>query len=171
MIRQAISCDVCGTEMLNANHWFIAREHGRELRITIWSGQARLGNSARHLCGHKCLHKYLDDFLAQNAQPRPSMKLDSVEKVDFQASAGEKVVPDSYKFPVIGSCAVEPESSAHLVPARRPAVERLPLREVRTEVWKREMERQNQQQLTHRRSGRGAFSMLHSLVRPAEQDD
>ena len=65
MIRQAISCDICGRDKQQTNHWFVAYEHGLELRISGWNSQARTSTKAKHLCGQTCMHKLVDDFMAR----------------------------------------------------------------------------------------------------------
>ncbi len=70
MIRQAISCDICGRDKQQTNHWFVAYEHGAELRIGGWSSQAHMRTSAKHLCGQTCLHKLVDDFMARTLAMR-----------------------------------------------------------------------------------------------------
>lgn len=65
MIRQAISCDVCGNEKRQTNHWFVAYEQAGELRVAGWSSRNRLRAGTKHLCGQTCLHKLLDDFMAR----------------------------------------------------------------------------------------------------------
>lgn len=65
MIRQAISCDICGRDKQQTNHWFVVYEHGSELRISGWSSQARMSMKARHLCGQTCLHKLIDEYMAR----------------------------------------------------------------------------------------------------------
>ncbi|MGA7108451.1 MAG: hypothetical protein WBV28_21190 [Terracidiphilus sp.] len=65
MIRQAISCDICGRDKQQTNHWFVVYEHGAELRISGWSSQARMSTKAKHLCGQTCLHKLVDEYMAR----------------------------------------------------------------------------------------------------------
>lgn len=65
MIRQAISCDVCGRDKQQTSHWFVVYEHGSELRISGWSSQVRMSAKAKHLCGQTCLHKLIDEYLAR----------------------------------------------------------------------------------------------------------
>ncbi|MDR3739638.1 MAG: hypothetical protein P4L40_11535 [Terracidiphilus sp.] len=71
MIRQAISCDICGTDKQQTNHWFVAYAHNGELRICDWTSQSRLRSGTRHLCGQTCLHKLVDEFLAGTIAVRP----------------------------------------------------------------------------------------------------
>ena len=75
MIRQAISCDVCGREKGQTNHWFVACEQAGELRISDWASRNRSKPGAKHLCGQTCLHKLADDFMARSiavrTQPGP----------------------------------------------------------------------------------------------------
>ncbi len=70
MIRQAISCDICGTEKKQTNHWFVAYDQGEELRVSGWNSRNRLRPGSKHLCGQTCLHKLVDDFLARTLTSR-----------------------------------------------------------------------------------------------------
>ena len=70
MIRQAISCDICGTEKKQTNHWFVAYDQGEELRVSGWNSRNRLRPGSKHLCGQTCLHKLVDDFLARSLSSR-----------------------------------------------------------------------------------------------------
>jgi hypothetical protein len=70
VIRQAISCDICGSEKRQTNHWFVAYELGGELRMSGWSSRRRLRPDAKHLCGQTCLHKLVDEFLAKSIAVR-----------------------------------------------------------------------------------------------------
>jgi hypothetical protein len=65
VIRQAISCDICGTEKKQTNHWFVAYDQNGELRVSGWNSRARLRPEAKHLCGQTCLHKLVDEFMAR----------------------------------------------------------------------------------------------------------
>jgi hypothetical protein len=69
VIRQAISCDICGTEKRQTNHWFVAYEQAGELRVSAWGAQKRR-SSTKHLCGQTCLHKLVDDFMARSVATR-----------------------------------------------------------------------------------------------------
>lgn len=73
MIRQAISCDICGTDKQQTNHWFVAYEQNGELRISGWNSQIRLRSGAKHLCGQTCLHKLVDEFIAKTNAVRTSI--------------------------------------------------------------------------------------------------
>ena len=70
MIRQAISCDICGTEKRQTNHWFVAYEQGGELRMSGWSSRLRLRPGSKHLCGQTCLHKLVDEYMAKSLAVR-----------------------------------------------------------------------------------------------------
>jgi hypothetical protein len=65
VIRLAISCDICGAEKKQTNHWFVAYEHAGELRIGGWNSRYCKRAGSRHLCGQTCLHKLVDEFMAQ----------------------------------------------------------------------------------------------------------
>ncbi len=70
MIRQTITCDTCGIERKQANHWFEAFEHEGELRIRGLIPTKTTRPGLRHLCGQTCLHRLVDDFLAGNLKAR-----------------------------------------------------------------------------------------------------
>jgi hypothetical protein len=155
VIRQAISCDICGTEMLNANHWFVAYDHGAELRISAWNPRNRLRTAARHLCGHKCLHKLVDDFTArtlttggpaaaESDNPNRARTVRSIASTDTGLA---RVIAPRTALPIIGACSEAFESSARLI---RPSVQKVGSNPVthRAEAWKRERERQQQAEKT-----------------------
>ncbi len=70
MIRQAISCDICGAEKKQTNHWYVACEQGGELRVGGWNSRMRQRPGAKHLCGQTCLHKLVDEFMARASAER-----------------------------------------------------------------------------------------------------
>jgi hypothetical protein len=78
VIRQAISCDLCGTEMQHPTHWFVAYDQGAELRVSGWNTRSRLRAGAKHLCGQTCLHKLVDDFMARTLSARAPSAGDKV---------------------------------------------------------------------------------------------
>jgi hypothetical protein len=65
VIRQAISCDICGAEKKQTNHWFVACEVAGELRVSGWNSRMRQRVGTKHLCGQTCLHKLVDEFMAR----------------------------------------------------------------------------------------------------------
>ncbi len=121
MIRQAISCDICGSEKKLTNHWFVAYVQGGELRVSGWNTRNKLRPGSKHLCGQTCLHKLVDNFMAQAlATPvRPSAE----EELVVQAAGADSSLTSNYG---------EIESSARLVttpalvPPARPPI-RLPM--------------------------------------------
>jgi hypothetical protein len=70
VIRQAITCDICGSEKRQTNHWFVAYEVGGELRMGGWGSRHRLRPDSKHLCGQTCLHKLVDEFMAKSIAVR-----------------------------------------------------------------------------------------------------
>ena len=105
VIRQAISCDICGAEKRQTNHWFVAYELGGELRISGWNARNRLRAGAKHLCGQTCLHKLADDFMARAVKAQQPVVLD-------EAEAGPSVTDASLTSKAAGA---EFESSARLL--------------------------------------------------------
>jgi hypothetical protein len=73
LIRQVISCDICGTEKRQTNHWFVAYEQCGELRVSGWNSRRRLWAESKHLCGQNCMHKLVDEFMA-NAIAAPAKR-------------------------------------------------------------------------------------------------
>ncbi|HLY43121.1 MAG TPA: hypothetical protein VKR52_18045 [Terracidiphilus sp.] len=71
MIRQAISCDICGAEMQHTHRCFVAFDKGTELRVSGWIARRRMHGGALHLCGQKCLHKLVDQFMARTLAAEP----------------------------------------------------------------------------------------------------
>ncbi len=70
---QAITCDICGSEKKQTNHWFVAYEQGGELRVSGWNSRNQLRAASKHLCGQTCLHKLVDDFMARTLSVRPQL--------------------------------------------------------------------------------------------------
>jgi hypothetical protein len=70
VIRQAISCDICGAEKKQTNHWYVACEQGGEMRLGGWNSRMRQRSGAKHLCGQTCLHKLVDEFMARTVSGR-----------------------------------------------------------------------------------------------------
>ena len=92
MIRQAISCDICGAEKKQTNHWFVAWEVAGELRVSGWNSRNRQRTGAKHLCGQVCMHKLADDFMARVI----------AQKIGSKASADEMeeaIKPSAYYSP------------------------------------------------------------------------
>jgi hypothetical protein len=112
VIRQAISCDICGRDKQQTNHWFVAYEHGTELRIGGWSSQARLRTSSKHLCGQTCLHKLVDDFMARTLAMRGAASV--AEKDDEEM---ELPLAAQSLTPVLTDASLT-SATAHPAPAR-----------------------------------------------------
>ncbi len=141
MIRQAISCDVCGRDKQQTNHWFVVYDQGAELRVSGWNAQARTSTKAKHLCGQTCLHKLVDDFMARTIAMRSGTPKDETAALE-EAPATQPVVRTDASFtsraahPVlsIAPSASTPrsdifDSSARLIgPEQRNPIQRDPVR-------------------------------------------
>jgi hypothetical protein len=117
MIRQAISCDICGAEKRQTNHWFVAYAHAGELRISGLTG-GRMRAGTKHLCGQTCLHKLLDEFIAGTVSTRPQATPDPLEYDEpaaTDASLTSKAAYAAPSAPIAASCA--PARSLEVVPA------------------------------------------------------
>jgi hypothetical protein len=123
VIRQAISCDICGSEKRQTNHWFVAYDQGGELRVAGWSSRNRLRPGSKHLCGQTCLHKLVDEFMAKAISGRATIGADEPELVDHvadrvldrsaAAAADRYAVSDGYI--AAGPLVDDGESSARLI--------------------------------------------------------
>lgn len=78
MIRQIVSCDICGEEKEQTNHWFVAYAEGGDFHVSGLNPSNSLKPGAKHLCGENCVHKLLDEFLtsteAGHRQPAGAAK-------------------------------------------------------------------------------------------------
>ncbi len=166
VIRQAISCDICGTEKKQTNHWFVAYDQGGELRVSGWNSRNRLRPGSKHLCGQTCLHKLVDDFMAKAL----SVRVPQAAQNNAEAELEEQVVGTDTSL-TSDTAYKEVESSARLIAAPTPvsparALLRLPVEVVavparpraeeavadeppryasrnwRAEAWERERERE-----------------------------
>jgi hypothetical protein len=152
VIRQAISCDICGTEKQLTNHWFVAYDQGGELRVGCWNSHNRKRPGALHLCGQTCLHKLVDDFMARALAARaPSITSPSAVAAENQSAVPRLARVDAGRnvavpLPTVHNAASdysdEFDSSARLLTPTEPAS--FSPRISRAEAWKRERERQQQ---------------------------
>jgi len=140
VIRQAISCDICGTEKRQTNHWFVAYEQAGELRIGGWTSRHRLRTDAKHLCGQTCLHKLVDEFMAKCISVRSRRATDPLEAdsspvadTSLTSAAAYSALDSPRKHgrqkaslaspdqdADLGALIQEPESSARLLPGPAP---------------------------------------------------
>lgn len=137
MIRQAISCDICGTEKRQTNHWFVAFDQGGELRLGGWTSRNRAKPGSKHLCGQTCVHKLVDEFMAKAVAAKPALddepELYSAPNSDLAPARREE--PIAAPTPVYRREPREPElatesvidlgpdeSSARLITPAEPAI-------------------------------------------------
>jgi hypothetical protein len=96
VIQQVITCDICGSQKRQANHWFVAREESGELRINGWNSPHLLSPETKHLCGETCAHKLISQFLmklvkvetqwpADNSDNGPAAKARIIARADCAA--------------------------------------------------------------------------------------
>jgi hypothetical protein len=120
VIRQAISCDICGTEKRQTNHWFVAYEQSGELRVSGFASRRRGRAGSKHLCGQTCLHKLVDEFMATSIAARSRPPID-------EGYMEAPILPGTIHT---ASAAPDAESSARLI---TPASRALPLRALRAQ--------------------------------------
>jgi hypothetical protein len=123
LIRQSVSCDICGTEKKQTNHWFVAHEQAGELRLSGWNSRYRSRTAAKHLCGQTCLHKLVDDFMA---------RILAIRQAASDVQAMEKPPATDISLTANAAHAFE-ESSARLLPAK-PVMPVVPARLARAET-------------------------------------
>jgi hypothetical protein len=111
VIRQAISCDICGSEKRQTNHWFVAYEQGGELRMSGWTSRHRLRPDSKHLCGQTCLHKLVDEFMAKSIAVR-------AQRSDEEEPA----------LPIATDTSLTSKAAYDATPSKKAALDELPLR-------------------------------------------
>ncbi len=111
MIRQAITCDICGTEKKQAKHWFVAYLQAGEFRVSGWQAQAKLRAGTQHLCGQTCLHKLVDEFMAGTLVARPEPAADTSETTAANTWAGDSPVAITAISPVATPSPTMPAAS------------------------------------------------------------
>lgn len=162
VIRQAISCDICGAEKKQTNHWFVAYEQGGELRVSGWNSRNRLRGGSKHLCGQACLHKLADDFMARIIGEKavlahPAEEVPSVAEAATDTSLAQGSHGESAARLMTPAAPLRPFS---IIPMRERAAVPLPAAEEeahfetvsrRAEAWERERERAAQS--AERRTG------------------
>jgi hypothetical protein len=138
VIRQTVSCDICGTEKQQTNRWFVAEDQDEELCISGWSSQKFLSPGAKHLCGHTCMHKLVDEFMdRKRADEQAACATNEVEiELNPMATDTSPTSETAYQPPqtvpftsgttsLISETALDEldefESSARLVPTPSPA--------------------------------------------------
>jgi hypothetical protein len=64
MQQTVFTCDGCGAQKKEANHWFFATSVGGIFRLSAWnsSGIEDSGDES-HYCGEKCVLKAVSEFL------------------------------------------------------------------------------------------------------------
>jgi hypothetical protein len=169
LIRQAISCDICGSEKKQTNHWFVAHDQGGELRVTGWNSRNRLRPGSKHLCGQTCLHKLVDEFMARCLQARVQNSAGEEANTEEQLPCTNASLTSDAAYPEFSSSArlitpptpalpirpvLKPPVELVSMPARFPAAhvdeplsraEETPVfmsRQWRAEAWERERERE-----------------------------
>jgi hypothetical protein len=182
VIRQAISCDICGTEKKQTNHWFVAYDQGEELRVSGWNSRNRLRQGSKHLCGQTCLHKLVDDFLARTLTARVprAAQNDEEDEMIVQAAGVDTSLTSSAAYKEADAPARQISAHAPVSPSRPPLrmqmeLVALPLRvrgdeamvavneppryashNWRAAAWERERERERELRILERHPGLSA---------------
>jgi hypothetical protein len=120
VIRQAISCDICGTEKKLTNHWYVAYDQGGELRVSGLDSRNRLRPGAKHLCGQTCLHKLVDDFITRAQEVRPQPGAVEATEVETPVAATDTSLTSNAAHGLSESRSRLPVSQALVSPKRPP---------------------------------------------------
>lgn len=116
MIRQVITCDVCGSQKQQTNHWFVAYEECGELRIGGWDSLRVLSPETKHLCGETCAHKLISHFLmrlvhvetqpaTENAETAGATKTAVSSRADYAVPSPSAGQPGTHESPGTTNCA------------------------------------------------------------------
>jgi hypothetical protein len=148
VIRQAISCDICGSEKKQTNHWFVAYEQKGELRLSGWQSKHTMRAKAKHLCGQKCVHRLLDEYMAA-------------------VSSFADAIGTSLEKPANTNLLSDVEEGAVLIPLKDQSVVQDEVRQFATGGWRKlawehELERQNEKAESSQKPSRG-----RSMAEPA----
>jgi hypothetical protein len=121
VIRQAISCDICGSEKRQTNHRFVAYEQGGELRMSGWSSRRRLRPGTKHLCGQTCLHKLVDEFMAKSLAVRAQRS--DEEETALPMATDTSLTSKAAYDELVSSARLLPPVEANVIPPaqRQPA--------------------------------------------------
>lgn len=70
--KVAFTCDVCGAERKETNHWFVVEVTNRGFHLHDWAWAVREceidKQGVKHVCGQACAHKLLDEFMSGGGQ-------------------------------------------------------------------------------------------------------
>ncbi len=114
MIRQAINCDMCGAEkQAVTSHWFVAYEHGGELKLRGWESPKQSRKDVKHLCGQKCVQRLTANFTA------------AVMSVGHGIESAKDAVPASTEKPLTEKHSVEKNIAATHEDDDLPILERM----------------------------------------------
>jgi hypothetical protein len=60
-----LKCDGCGVERQQSNHWFLVHTCDGAITFTQWDNDSAFEGSVKHICGHVCAQKLLNEFLSK----------------------------------------------------------------------------------------------------------
>lgn len=121
MVRQAINCDICGTERVESTSlWFVAQEEGGEIRLRGWEAPRKSRKAIKHLCGQKCVQRLMDNFTAALVAGKSAVKDSAHPAAIAPAAEGPAPVPVPAASPISSPTLVQPPAPAP-VPLPSPA--------------------------------------------------
>lgn len=60
-ITQTITCDVCGKQKQQVNHWWLIAEFEDSIHVSKWRDDDAEGE--KHVCGQECAIKSVSEWL------------------------------------------------------------------------------------------------------------
>jgi len=70
MITQSYLCDVCAAMKRETNHWILADFSGVSIQFLPWHEETARFHTTKHLCGHECAMKLLQEWMSEYAQTK-----------------------------------------------------------------------------------------------------
>jgi hypothetical protein len=63
--KEIVTCDGCGAERKEANHWWSIAIKGYTLGVTPFTNSDILDGKRYDFCGEACVHKFIGEFLSK----------------------------------------------------------------------------------------------------------
>jgi hypothetical protein len=61
-ITQSVTCDVCGKQKGEVNHWYLSSVDGGTLHLDKWDDDSAAA-AGNHLCGQDCVVKAVNKWM------------------------------------------------------------------------------------------------------------
>ena len=89
------TCDICGSERKQTNHWFEFYENGDgAIGLRTFKGNDTL----KHVCGQACAHQMLDRWLSTGSLEKPEVQNSEPEPLRMPQDDPIEVRESEYPF-------------------------------------------------------------------------